>query len=342
MHPILAQSRRFLLYLAGWIPAAILLEYLLVKAGRLGWGETAAIVAPLSFLFAFVCLSPWYLCRRLPLRTTPISTLAIHHGSAAVLASLFWIAVADGLAISLSRFFPDLPERFTPHLAMLFGIGVLLYELAAALHYVALAIQASREAELLARDAELRALKAQINPHFLFNSLNSISALTAIDPERAREMCIRLSDFLRSTLRLGDKATVTLGEELALLKAYLDIEQIRFGARLRVHEQVEPDCLDAQLPPLLLQPLVENAIKHGIATLVDGGAIEIDARQSEGLLRVVIENDFDPDSPARRSSGVGLPNVRSRLRARYGPDALVEVKVRNNRFRVELLLPCEV
>ncbi|HLJ13719.1 MAG TPA: histidine kinase [Bryobacteraceae bacterium] len=342
MHPILAQSRRFILYLLGWIPTAALLTYLLVKSSQLAWGETVAVVAPLMLLFAFVCLSPWYLCRRLPLRTTSLWKLLFHHLSAAVLSSLLWIALADGLALSLSRFFPDLPERLSPHLVIIFGIGVLLYELAVALHYVALAIQASRQSELLARDAELKALKAQINPHFLFNSLHSISALTAVDPARAREMCIRLSDFLRNTLGLGDRASISLGEELALVKTYLDIEQVRFGSRLRVERQIEPGCEHIQIPPLLLQPLVENAIKHGVATLVDGGSIRLEARQAGEFLSVVVENEFDPEAPSNRRSGVGLPNVRSRLRTRYGSDARLETSVEDNRYRAQLVLPADL
>jgi LytS/YehU family sensor histidine kinase len=109
-------------------------------------------------------------------------------------------------------------------------LGLLVYCLSVALHYVLLAVQASREAELQAREAELRALKAQINPHFLFNCLNSITALTASDPAKAREMCILLSDFLRDTLGLGERESIPWREELQLARTYLDVEQVRFGS----------------------------------------------------------------------------------------------------------------
>jgi LytS/YehU family sensor histidine kinase len=117
------------------------------------------------------------------------------------------------------------------------------------------------QALVAARDAELKALKAQINPHFLFNSLNSISALAGIDAARAREMCVRLSDFLRSSLSVGEREAVPLSEELALAHNYLGVEQVRFGGRLRVEQQIAPECESALVPPLLLQPLVENAVK---------------------------------------------------------------------------------
>ena len=179
-------------------------------------------------------------------------------------------------------------------------------------------LEASRQAAIDTRDAELRALKAQINPHFLFNSLNSITALTTSDPDRAREMCIRLSDFLRNTLGLGERESVAWHEELDLAQAYLDVEQVRFGSRLHVEVHVDQACADCLVPPLVLQPLIENAVKHGIATLVDGGTIRVESRVRDGRLEVSVENGFDPESPAPRRHGLGLRNVRTRLETRFG------------------------
>jgi LytS/YehU family sensor histidine kinase len=224
---------------------------------------------------------------------------------------------------------------------MLAGIVDLLYLLAIALHYVLLAVQSSREAEILAHEAELKALKAQINPHFLFNSLHSISALTAVDAVKAREMCIRLSDFLRATLRFGERNTVSFSEELALSKSYLEVEQVRFGRRLRVLEDIDAGCADCDVPPLLIQPLVENAVRHGIASLVEGGEIAIRGRRSPDAMRFVIENPFDPEAPAARKNGIGLANVRNRLQARYGGAARLDIEIEENRYRVVLLLPCK-
>jgi two-component system sensor histidine kinase AlgZ len=203
-----------------------------------------------------------------------------------------------------------------------------------------LAVEHSREAEVQARDAELRALKAQINPHFLFNSLNSITALTATDPVRAREMCIRLSDFLRSTLGLGERASIPWREELQLARTYLEVEQVRFGARLQVEMDVDDACSECLVPPLVLQPLIENAVKHGIATLVDGGTITVEGRVNDGLLEVSVENGFDPDSPVPRRSGLGLRNVRNRLATRFGDVAHLSAQATENRFRAELVVPC--
>jgi LytS/YehU family sensor histidine kinase len=202
-----------------------------------------------------------------------------------------------------------------------------------------MAVESSQQAEVLAREAELKALKSQINPHFLFNSLNSISALTSLDPAKAREMCIRLSEFLRNSLRLGERSSVPFGEELALTGTYLDVEQVRFGARLRVTRDFEGACDACEVPPLLLQPLVENAIKHGIASLIEGGEITMSAWVSNERLHFTIENPFDPDAPAQRKSGFGLVNVRRRLQARYGGAANLDIQVEKPHYRVALSVP---
>jgi LytS/YehU family sensor histidine kinase len=233
-----------------------------------------------------------------------------------------------------------LGERLDPEIPQLVSVGLLLYLLSVALHYVVLAAETSRQAALDTRDAELRALKAQINPHFLFNSLNSITALTTSDPDRAREMCIRLSDFLRNTLGLGERASVAWHEELDLAQAYLDVEQVRFGARLHVAVVVDEACADCLVPPLVLQPLIENAVKHGIATLVEGGTIQVRSHVLDGILEVSVENCFDPDSPVPRRSGLGLRNVRTRLERRFGPSARLDAGAHENRFRAEFTVPC--
>lgn len=250
--------------------------------------------------------------------------------------------------LSETNTFHGLDKRFLGAIPVMVGTGILLYMLSATSYYVYLAVLASREAEaraivaqVLARDAELRALKAQVNPHFLFNSLNSISALTTSDAPKAREMCILLGDFLRRTLGLGEKLAIPLEEEMSLIHAYLAVEKIRFGARLRMEENIEKDALGIEVPPLLLQPLVENAVAHGIANLVEGGWIRLNVARQNGQLFIVVENQFDPEAPARRRNGVGLVNVRQRLETRYGKRASFDVKADGGSFRVTIAIPTE-
>jgi two-component system, LytTR family, sensor histidine kinase AlgZ len=349
MHPLLAGKGRITIYLVAWLPLAALLGYLLSITGKLPLIESESLAIPLSLFYALVCLAPWYMCKVLPLAPAQILKLLADHAVAAVVAALLWIVVGKGLALVLGRlYFPQLDQRFNSQLPLLFGVGVLIYLLAVALQYVLLSVETSREAETreqeartLAREAELKALKAQINPHFLFNSLNSISALATVDGLRAREMCIKLSDFLRSTLSLGDKTSISFREELALAKAYLDVEQVRFGARLRTEFQADPICNACIVPPLFLQPLVENAVKHGVAGMVEGGTIQVAAACQDGWLRVIVENDFDPDAPPATRHGLGLQNVRGRLRALYENEARLDTEVADNRFVVQVELPCQ-
>ncbi len=344
MHPILADARRLGLYLIAWIPIAMLLMGLLAATGQFTWLQAAEFVLPLAFLYAFMCLSAWYLCRFVPTGERGIWYLLIAMNPAAGVASLIW---AGGIAWGLAGA-TGLEKPYASQREMLFGAGVLLYYLAVAFHYSLLATESSRqaqareiEARVLAREAELRALKAQINPHFLFNSLNSISALTGSDPAKAREMCVLLSDFLRSSLGTGDRENIPLGDELMLARSFLAIQRVRFGERLQLEEEIEGGLQTWPVPPLILQPLVENAVTHGISTLLEGGAVRLEARRAEAALMVAVQNSFDPDAPKRRRGGVGLANVRKRLETRYGREAHVDVLVREGTFRVELLVPGE-
>jgi LytS/YehU family sensor histidine kinase len=231
-------------------------------------------------------------------------------------------------------------------LGAMFVAGIPLYAMSLAIHYLVLAFEASREAErrvlesqVSTREAELRALRAQLNPHFLFNSLNSINALVSSDPEGARRMCESLGDFLRRTLALGARESVTLEEELSLVDRYFAIEHVRFGDRLRVRRAVADGAERCLVPPLLLQPLVENAVKHGVAQRLEGGTIEIDAAVTDGVLRLTVENEADDDAAARKGEGVGLENVRRRLDALSFRDTRLDARRENGRFRVALTLP---
>jgi len=347
MHPILSRFRQLGLYLLAWVPLAGILVYLLVRAGE-SWTVAAALTVPLCFVYAFLCLAAWYPCRATPLEQSGFLRLLLTHFTAAVLLSALWVQLAKGLATAFTHWgsFAGLDERAAKYLPLLWVTGVLLYVLSVTFHYVVLAEKASREAQeralearVLARDAELKALRAQVNPHFLFNCLHSISALTSVDSARAREMCILLADFLRTTLRVGGQETITIEEELALIRGYLAIEKVRFGARVQMEEKVEKEAMGLLLPPLLLQPLVENAIRHGIANLPEGGVIGLSVHRNADSVSIVVENSFDPDTPSALKTGLGLDNVRRRLHTRYGDDASVSVGTEGNRFSVKLRLP---
>ena len=336
MHPILISRARLAFYLLAWLPLAAGGALLLAGPGKLPWTESAFTAAGLAVFYALVCLSPWYSGKYLPLQPSAIARLLLNHGAAAVVAAALLIGLAKLVSVPNSQ------------LGFLFGAGVLLYLLAVALHYVLFSFQNTRaaegrmqEARVLAREAELKALKAQVNPHFLFNSLNSISALATSDGARAREMCLRLSEFLRSTLNLAGQEEIPLDREFALAKMYLDVERERFGDRLRIAQTLAAECAACQVPALILQPLVENAVKHGISGLVDGGEICMAAECRDGVLHITVENDFDPESQSSARNGFGLANVRSRLNTWYQNQARLTTEAGAHRFAVHLELLCE-
>src|SRR2546429_2256038 len=230
----------------GWPESATRPSLVLVGAYRLRRGR---------FLFFFSSRRRHTRCSRdwssdvcssdLPLGRVTFMRLLLTHLIAAVFISFIWTHVGALLAYAVlsPKQFEAIKSQFGPQVNAINTIGILLYLLSVAFHYVLIAMEDSRRAEaqatearILARDAELKALKAQVNPHFLFNSLNSVSELTSIDPSKAREMCILLSEFLRLTLGLGEKTVIPLSEELALLERFLAIEKVRFGARLRSEE----------------------------------------------------------------------------------------------------------
>jgi hypothetical protein len=348
MHPILAEWRRLGAYLGAWGLVGTLIAAQLVVAAPFGWLEALTFAVPLALLFGFVGLGAFWVCRAAPLTLSELPRSLGAQLLAASLSSVLWLAAGRGWAFALERLdvFPGIVAKQTHSAPLLLGLGVALFLLTAALHYLIGAFTASQEAaeralefEIASREAELRALRAQIHPHFLFNSLNSNNALMAAKPEEARRLCVRLGDFLRRSLTLGSRDTIPLAEELDLAEQLLAIEKVRFGDRL-VHELRADDAARAcAVPPLVLQPLVENAITHGIAQMLEGGTVRVAAEKSGPELLITVENPRDPDSPGRRGAGIGLQNVKRRLAALHGASAEVRVVPTQAAFRIELRLP---
>ena len=351
MHPILSQFRRVLIYLLAWIPIAGLLAYLLTVSHEIGDREALVLSVPLCLLYAFLCLTSWYSCRGNPLEKYGLGRLIATHLTAALIAAIIW-AVRGGEPgqhtnqdAILSRGFS---HRFRPEIPLVIVTGLLLYLLWVTFYYVIIAVEASRDAEarvmkasVLARDAELRALKAQVNPHFLFNSLNSISALTSSTPRRLAKCASCWAIFCAGPWAWAKKQRFlwrkSFHASIAISPSKKSASARAFGSKKILTAALQIRAV----PPLLLQPLVENAVVHGIANLVEGGWIRLDVHAQNGNLTIIVENSFDPEAPPRRKSGVGLANVRQRLQARYGNRASFAVKTEGDRYHVALTLPTE-
>jgi hypothetical protein len=348
MHPILARLERLAGYLVLWGAIGVLIAGVLTRQG-LSWPEALIQLLPPLLVYAFVCLSAWYVCRAMPLTTSGVPGVLTASGMAALVGGILWLALNEVWLGTLESMpaFDSMTTRFRAQVPFLFAVSIMLFLLVLSVHYVAFAIEAFKTAErqqlelqVLTRDAELRALRAQVNPHFLYNSLNSISALTGSDPAAARRMCLLLAEFLRTTLRVSTQERIPLAEELTLVDRFLSIEQVRFGPRLQVERSIDESALECQVPPLVLQPLLENAVGHGIAGLIDGGTIRLDVARHGDRLAIAVENPRDPDAMPRARGGVGLENVRKRLAIVFGGAARIDAVASPSGFRVALDLPC--
>lgn len=348
MHPILAKRERLLLYLALWIVFGLLLATVITVGTRTPFLWAAIFTLPLAMLLGLLSLPYWYLVRVLPADATPLPRLAGTWLGVGFVSLAVWIGVAILWRTLLIRVVTGqwLEWDPTPMTTLLLFNGAIGLFVALLGHYMLAAFDRSVLAErralelrVLAREAELRSLRGQLDPHFLFNSLNSVAALIGTDAQAARRMCYLMAGFFRKSLGLGGQDSIALAEELSLAETFLAIEEVRFGARLRKRFDVDRDALTLAVPPLVLQPLVENAVHHGVAHLLDGGEVMVRARQRDGLLELAVENPCDPDRPPSRGAGVGLANVRSRINALFGHRASVDVSSAPDSFRVSIVLP---
>lgn len=347
MHPILASRSRLAIFIVAWLPLVALPVLALLRLGGSSWTGSALFALPLAGFHCFIALASWYSCKATPLKASSIGRVAATHLVGAMATTSVWSMAAVGLAALQSRFV--LTHESTAAFARIsrpyFAFGVVLYLLAVGLHYLITTFERSREVErralelrVLARESELRALRAQIDPHFLFNSLNSISSLCGSDPGGARAMSILLADFLRRSLRIGSLESISVEEEIEQVRTYLQIEKIRFGDRLRFEILMEEDAAVMRVPGLILQPLVENAVKYGVEPLVGGGTIDISVTAPEGRIRLSILNEVDPER-VTQGTQIGLRNVRRRLAATYGDDASLDTQSGESTFAVVIDLP---
>jgi two-component system, LytTR family, sensor kinase len=299
---------------------------------HIGWRPSLAYSLVSALLWALLTppLMAFGAHFRLDRETFPRAPL--HLAVAIALPVLYWLPLT-GLTQTLAHAFghPGWSWELTRNdfiasylLNLMVTVQVLAMSQGLVFHHEsrARALRASRLEADLAR-TELHLLRTQLEPHFLFNTLNAIATLVHGNPAAAERMILLLSELLRRALRERDEHEVPLGEELAFLDRYIEIEQVRFRDRLVVQRQIQPDSLRAMVPPLLLHPLVENAIRHGVARRVEGGCLCISARREQDRLELSIWDDgpgpaLPGDGPP--SSGIGLATTRARLERLYGDD----------------------
>lgn len=272
-----------------------------------------------------------------------ITYFFISHILAALVITAVWLGIVYGVVEGLqsARLHPD--AQFYP--VWRFVIGLIAYTLMIAVYYIIsysedLLKKEKKEAEYqtMISETELKMLKLQIHPHFIFNSLNSITALIDIDAASARDMTIKLADFLRYALSTKSKSFVPLREELENIRKYLAIEKIRFEDRFEYAEMVQQDCHDIQVPAMLLQPLFENTLKHAVYTALEKVSVVFEAGRTPDGLKMVLRNTLEEESRVK-GTGTGLENVLQRLQILYGDSAKMEVSSGEGIFTVQIIIP---
>jgi signal transduction histidine kinase len=305
------------------------------KAGLdVSWKQAVSYALGDWYVFALLSIPVSALARRFRFETGKWTRSLTVHVLGSVVFSLAYMVLRAGVGSWQSG--AGFNDAFRPLLVKTWHFNFLIYWVIVAVSQAFDYYRRYRERELHASElekhlvqAKLQALQMQLNPHFLFNTLHSISSLMHKDVEAADRMIMRLSDLLRAALDSADTQEVSLRKELELLQLYLGIEQIRFGDRLSVKMDVDAEALEARVPNLILQPLVENAIRHGIEPRARPGRIELHARRNAGALTLqVCDNGNGMPAPKPAREGVGLSNTRARLRELYGEAHSFELRGR--------------
>ncbi|MDB5272323.1 MAG: LytT family sensor histidine kinase [Chitinophagaceae bacterium] len=344
-HPLLYRKSNLYQYLMVFTAMSCIHLFVLHEICQLSLKEALLDALVSNGLFAMLGLSSWYVVRY----------ISMDHGSSALIWFNQWIAAMLFLSIwqglSYLILVNALPSgKYTAFLdasillRLLFGLflyGFLSLSYYLYKYYYSFKARLQREADwnTLVKESELALLKSQLQPHFIFNSLNSIHALMLSDAERAQDMLVKLAAFLRLSMNNSSEKSVTLKEELENISLYSSIEKIRFGDRLMMELQIEEEALTAAVPHLLLQPLMENAIRHGLHQFVGTVTVTLRAVCEEKGLRILLFNNHDPEEKKQKGTGLGLKHVRQRLSLLFGRKDLVKIKDENGIFQIELFIP---
>lgn len=345
-HPLAGNKVNLIAYSSIWVFLAIIQMIVYKTLFQLDLINAVVDSLIVNLIHGLTGLAIWYPVRFNPVKSgyyfAPFFNIAV----TGILTVFIWVGISYMI---LERIFAD-QESYIMFLNrsvvgrtitdfLIFIVLVLVFSLM--IYNLNLKEKTSNEDKLktLVREAELNMLKTQINPHFIFNSLNSLSLLTKKDPDKAREMIIKLSEFLRYSLRFGEKENIQLNEELENIDKYLDIEKIRFGDKLRYIKEVDPKALDFLIPNMILQPLFENAVKHGVYESIKPVQISLKVIIEERNLHIDISNAYDPETISSKGTGTGLRNIRERLLLLYGRSDLINYSGEEGIFRTSLIIP---
>ena len=347
-NPILKNFRNIIILLLYSVSFSVISFLILFFGLELDLNSSIAESLVSAILLCGLTITWHYPAKYISIEQHHLFKVFFSHIITAVISSALWLLFIYIVMVPVIGFDEKYQNFFYQTILWRFLVGWMLYAIVVSFYYLVsyyseLQERSLKESELknLVTQAELRSLKFQINPHFIFNSLNSMSALTEIDPKKAKEMIIKLADFLRYILATNEREKNKLSEELKNIRLYLDIEKIRFEEKFDYSEQLEKECNNAEIPNMILQPLFENVIKHAVYETFDKVTLTLNCSFNDGFLKIHLQNNFDESSKPRKGTGVGLKNINDRLNLIYRRNDLMEVKKEKGIFSVTLFIPLE-
>ncbi len=343
----LSKNRNYLIaYISVWLSIFFVQAFIVFYFYDVNWRTSIVDSMVFNLLFALVGFNLWYVIRFNLKETSSVFDMMVNHLVVAVIIISAWIGGSWLLLTNIVSDSASYHQFLNDSLPWRVITGIFYYLLFIMYYYVMLyyedlqeKLKIETELQTLVQQAELNALKSQINPHFLFNSLNSISSLTITNPGMAQEMVIKLSDFLRYSLSHDKNEKASLKQEFENLQRYLDIEKIRFGKRLNFSTDIPDKCLTQQIPNMILQPLIENAIKHGVYHSTEEVLVELKCSEEDKFIVIEISNEYDPDAIKKAGEGIGLSNIKKRLQLIYHRQDLLEIHAEKMIFRAIIRLP---
>ena len=345
-NPFLERNKHLYIYGITWMFIAIIQTLLILAATDLKLYIALTDSLVFNFIYAILAVMVWYPIRYGNPEGKLSLSIIITYLVVGVVVIAGWLyigyLVLKIILVENEAYFEFLNDSFITRLStgiLYYGVTLLIYHLFIYGRELEAKKLNETQLNLLVRETELSVLRSQLNPHFLFNSLNSISSLTLSDPERARDMIIKLSEFLRYALKHGEREKTRFSEEIKNIELYLEIEKIRFGNKLVFAKEISSECETGLIPNMILQPLFENAVKHGVYESTEPILIELSCRESKEGMEISIRNNFDPGPGSRKGAGIGLKNVKNRLMLIYSKDDLLTVDQSDNIFEVKLVIP---
>jgi len=347
-NPILKNFRNIIILLLYSVSFSVISFLILFFGLELDLNSSIAESLVSAILLCGLTITWHYPAKYISIEQHHLFKVFFSHIITAVISSALWLLFIYIVMVPVIGFDEKYQNFFYQTILWRFLVGWMLYAIVVSFYYLVsyyseLQERSLKESELknLVAQAELKSLKFQINPHFIFNSLNSMSALTEINPKKAKEMIIKLADFLRYILATNEREKNKLSEELKNIRLYLDIEKIRFEEKFDYSEQLEKECNNAEIPNMILQPLFENVIKHAVYETFDKVTLTLNCSFNDGYLKIHLQNNFDESSKPRKGTGVGLKNINDRLNLIYRRNDLMEIKKEKGIFSVTLFIPLE-